>query len=74
MSPAERDILQAVMDLTTEVKALHAAFDELTLVPPTEEELLEAIPDAPDPMEQHLTFVANARRNYEARKPGGRNG
>lgn len=71
MSPVERDILQAVMDLTTEVKALHAAFDELTLVPPTEEEIRTAVPD---PMEQHLSFVATARRNYETRNPGGRNG
>ena len=72
MTSAEREILQAVKDLTGKVEALHAAFDELTLVPPTEAEILEAIPDVPDPMEQHLTFVANARRNYEARNPGGR--
>lgn len=72
MTPAEREILQAVKDLSVQVKALHTAFDELTLVPPTETEILEAIPDDPDPMEQHRTFVANARRNYEARNPGGR--
>lgn len=70
MTPAEREILRAVNKLTKKVEALQHSFDELTLVPPTEAEILEA--SAPDPMEQHLTFVANARRNYEARNPGGR--
>jgi len=70
MTPAEREILQAVKNLTEKVEALQHSFDELTLVPPTEAEILNVA--APDPMEQHLAFVASAQRKYETRNPGGR--
>lgn len=73
MSPAESEILKAVRDLSVKVAGLKSAVDDLTLVPPMEAEIVDAIPSVRDPMEQHLTFVANARRNYEARN-GGRNG